>query len=43
LIEAALDQRLALTRDLALRLETAWRRAYDVETRSATLYLDFHF
>lgn len=43
LLEVGLDQRLTLTRDLALRLETAWRRAYDAEIRSATLYLDLHF
>lgn len=42
-VEAGLDQRITLSRDLALRLETAWRRAYDRDTRSVALYLDIHF
>jgi hypothetical protein len=42
-VEVGLDQRIALTRDLALRLETSWRRAYDRDTRSTALYLDVHF
>lgn len=43
LIEGGLDQRITLSRDVALRLETSWRSAYDVERKTATLYLDFYF
>lgn len=42
-LEAGLDQRLTLTRDIALRLETAWRRAYERDTRTVALHLDLHF
>lgn len=42
-LEAGLDQRLTLTRDLALRLETSWRRAYERDTRTVALHLDLHF
>ncbi len=42
-LEAGLDQRLTLTRDVALRLETSWRRAYERDTRTVALHLDLHF
>lgn len=42
-LEAGLDQRLALTRDTALRLEARWQQDYDRFTQSTALYLDLHF
>jgi Domain of unknown function (DUF4105) len=42
-IEARLDQRFTLARDLAVRLETSWRRDRDEIRRGATLYIDRYF
>jgi Domain of unknown function (DUF4105) len=42
-LEGRLDQRVTLARDLALRLETSWRRADAAVRRSAALYVDRYF
>ncbi len=42
-IEAKLDQRVTLARDLAVRLETSWRRDHDAIRRTAVIYVDRYF
>ncbi len=42
-IEAKLDQRVTFARDLAVRLETSWRRDRDEIRRCAVIYIDRYF